>query len=260
VSPNWEALVADDYEYVMPLPIKRKLGIPFLVQPILTQQLGVFSSSKIDEIIVKQFIEKIPYRSYHLCLNEKNPNSNRVEHPNFVLNLNRNYEDIFAGYSTNTKRNINKTHQYPIEIKSDLSANDFLEFYHTIEKKYNELPQTKLDKLVVESFSKGKATIYGAYNGEHKLISALFLLHSNQRLIYLLPVSDQEGKEFLAMFKIVDEIIQHHAHSNCLLDFAGSNVANIARFYEGFGTSINYYKEVKHWSINDFINRFCFRK
>jgi hypothetical protein len=54
VSPHWEALVADDYEYVMPLPVKRKFGIPFLVQPPLSQQLGVFSLHIIDKSIVKQ--------------------------------------------------------------------------------------------------------------------------------------------------------------------------------------------------------------
>jgi hypothetical protein len=39
---DWEALVADDYEYVMPLRYKTKYAIPYLVQPILTQQLAFF--------------------------------------------------------------------------------------------------------------------------------------------------------------------------------------------------------------------------
>ena len=259
VSPNWEALVAEDYEYVMPLPVKRKYGIPFLVQPPLTQQLGVFSSHEIENHIVKQFIQKIPFCSYDLNFNEKNIGG-YLRHTNFVLELNEDYDTLAAIYSNNTKRNLKKAQQYPVEIKADLSANDFLEFYHVIEKNYKELPQTKLDKLVEESFKRGKATIYGAYNKEHKLISALFLLHSPQRLIYLLPVSNQEGKELLAMFIIVDKIIQNHSNSNCLLDFAGSNVKNIARFYDGFGTSIYFYSEIKHWSMNDFIKRFCFWK
>ena len=260
VSPDWEALVADDYEYVMPLPVKRKFGVSFLVQPPLAQQLGVFSAHKMDESIVKQFVKKIPYRSYHLCLNEENRGAAGAEHANFILDLNRTYEDIFAGYSNNTKRNIKKTQQYPVEIKTDLLAEEFLKFYYSIEKNYKELPKTKLDRLVHESLKKCKATIYGAYNEEHKLISVLFLLHSNQRLIYLLPVSNQEGKDALVMFKMVDEIIQHHANSHCVLDFAGSTVKNIARFYDGFGTSTHFYNEVKHWSINDFIKYFCFWK
>jgi hypothetical protein len=54
VSPNWEALILGDYEYVMPLPVKKKFGVSFLVQPPLTQQFGIFSSNKIDEEIIEK--------------------------------------------------------------------------------------------------------------------------------------------------------------------------------------------------------------
>ena len=38
VSPKWEALVSEDYNYLMPLPVKRKYKIPYIVQPHLAQQ------------------------------------------------------------------------------------------------------------------------------------------------------------------------------------------------------------------------------
>jgi len=259
VSPNWEALVSEDHEYVMPLPVKRKYGISFLVQPPLTQQLGVFSSHTIDESIVTQFIQKIPYRSYHLCFNKLNPCNKGVK-PNFILPLDKDYPTISSAYSTNTKRNIKKVKQNHIEIKTNLPINDFLEFYYSIEKNYSELPKTKVNLLLQESLKNDKVTIYGAYNKDSKLISALWLLNSHQRLIYLLPVSNKEGKENLAMFKMVDEITRQYANSNLLLDFAGSNVKNIARFYESFGAKLHYCYEIKHWSINDFIKCLFFWK
>ena len=40
VSPNWEALVSDDYNFVFPIPIKRKYKLPYIVQPPLAQQIG----------------------------------------------------------------------------------------------------------------------------------------------------------------------------------------------------------------------------
>ncbi len=33
VSPQWEALVTPAYTYVMPLPVKRKFGIAYVIQP-----------------------------------------------------------------------------------------------------------------------------------------------------------------------------------------------------------------------------------
>ena len=258
VSQNWEALILGDYEYVMPLPVKKKFGISFLVQPPLTQQLGVFSSNKMDEKMLENFIQKIPYRSYHLDFNEQNKYHKGIKQPNYILNL-KDYDTIFSAYSTNTKRNIRKTDNYNIVIKTNLPANDFLEFYHATEKNYF-VPIEKIERLVKESLKMDKAIIYGAYNSDDQLISSLFLLQSPKRLIYLLPVSNGEGKDRLAMFKIVDELIQNYANSNCLLDFSGSNVKNVARFYEGFGAEFDFYFEIKHWSINDFIKRFCFCK
>ena len=252
VSPNWEALVGGDYEYVMPLPVKKKYGISFLVQPPLTQQLGIFSSNNIDENIVESFVQKIPYRSYHLNFNEHNPYKKGIKRPNFILNLDKDYPTSFSAYSKNTQRNIKKSDSYNIAIKTDISGNDFLEFYHSTEKNYI-IRAEKVNKLVKEALKRNKMTIFGAYDNDNQLISALCLLHSSQRLIYWLPVSNQEGKETLAMFKIVDELIQHHANSNFILDFEGSKIENIARFYQGFGAELKPYLEIKRYSVNDFL-------
>ena len=47
VCPMWEALVTEDYAYVMPLPLKKKWGISYLIHPIWVQQLGVFSAQEV---------------------------------------------------------------------------------------------------------------------------------------------------------------------------------------------------------------------
>jgi len=260
VSPNWEALISEDYEYIMPLPVKKKYVFSFLVQPPLTQQLGVFSIHKIDENVMEHFIRKIPYKSYHLNFNEQNFYNKGVKQPNFILNLHKDYQTISSLYSTNTKRNIKKANHYNIKIKTDLSLTDFLNFYYSVEKNNSGLPEMIINSLMEKSFEKKKIIFYGAYNIKNELISTLCLLHSPQRLIYLLPISNKEGKETLAMFRIVDEIIQKYASRNFLLDFEGSKVEGIARFYESFGAEIKFYTEIKRWSINDFIKYFYFWK
>ncbi|MCL2167749.1 MAG: hypothetical protein FWH59_01335 [Lentimicrobiaceae bacterium] len=258
VSPNWEALILDDYEYVMPLPVKKKYGFSFLVQPPLTQQLGVFSKHIIEENIIEHFFKKIPYRSYHLNLNEQNIYHKGVKLPNYVLNLNRDYNTIFSAYSTNTKRNIKKFKSFNLYIKKDLSANEFLEFYHSVEKNYPTESETKINKLIEESYRRKRITLFGAYNLNNELISALVLLHSSQRIIYLLPVSNKEGKDSLAMFGIVDTIIQNYANNDLIFDFEGSKIKGVASFYEGFGAGILLYFMIKHRSVNDCMNCFCF--
>ena len=71
VSPQWSALILNDYEAVMPLPIKSKYGIRYIVQPPFCQKLGIFSPQTISEEMGKKFSKhlikysSIRYSSYH---------------------------------------------------------------------------------------------------------------------------------------------------------------------------------------------------
>ena len=47
---NWEILVDNDYEAVMPIPLAKKWGFTFVVMPLQTQQLGVFSKKDNPEL------------------------------------------------------------------------------------------------------------------------------------------------------------------------------------------------------------------
>ena len=58
VSPNWKALIQDDYKAVFPLPIKKRLGISYISQPLFTQQLGIFSSECGKNF--EEFLSQIP--------------------------------------------------------------------------------------------------------------------------------------------------------------------------------------------------------
>ncbi len=258
VSPNWEALVADDYVYVMPLPVKRKYGIPYLVQPILTQQLGIFSSYNIHEKIVKKFIRKIPYLSYHLHLNEKNKIKNARALPNYVLNLNDSFDKLYFNFSKNTKRNIEKAGKLGVWIKENLPPGEYLDFYYSTEKKYSEPDRTVITELINQGVKRKEIMLYGAFDSDKELIAALCVLCSGNRLIYLLPVSNEQGKNKSAMFLIIYYIIRCNSQTDYFLDFEGSGIKGIARLYKGFGSKNKPYFLVKRLSINTFIEKLSF--
>ena len=50
VSPNWCALIEDDYESIFPIPIQKRIGIFYISQPLFTQQLGLFSSKDSNSV------------------------------------------------------------------------------------------------------------------------------------------------------------------------------------------------------------------
>jgi len=255
VSPKWEALIGDDYEYVMPLPFKTKYKVPYLVQPILTQQLGIFSKHKIEESLVEEFIKEIPYYSYELNFNEENYTSNAIVCPNFVLNLNQVYNQIALHYSKNTIRNIEKAKKLNLSIRQISAANEFDSFYHTVEKNYFTVTKTILNKLITTGMAENVITLHGVYSVENTLIAALCLLHSPTRLTYLLPISNAEGKASSAMFLLIDKLIQENAGLNKSFDFEGSRIEGIARFYRGFGAKNYPYYTLKRFRPSFLIGK-----
>jgi hypothetical protein len=247
VSPEWEALIGDDYSYVMPLTVKTRYKIPYLVQPLLTQQLGVFSRHKITDNIVEKFIKEIPYFSYEVNLNEKNFYSKSEIHPNFLLNLSQSYENIYANFSKNTQRNIEKAIKFNLKIQDNLTPEDYLSFYFSVDKHYLSPQQPFLRKLIEKGISENALNIYGVISAENELIASLCLLKSRNRLTYLLPVSNSKGKTLFAMFHLINYLIKEYVETNYVLDFEGSKVEGIARLYRGFGAELHPYFILKRF-------------
>ena len=59
MSKNWDALVLNDYEAVMPLTWNKKYGICYLYQPPFTASLGIFGQS-LSAALVNRFLAAIP--------------------------------------------------------------------------------------------------------------------------------------------------------------------------------------------------------
>jgi len=255
VSPDWEALVSKDYEYVMPLPIKSRYGFPYLVQPVLTQQLGIFSKHDINEKIVEEFMKEIPYFSYELNLNENNFYANADIYPNFILDLNKPYKEIYEAYSKNSRRNIEKARRLNLKIQQKISEEDFLSFYFSVHKHYLSPQQPVLQKLIEKGISENSLTLYGVLSANDNLIAELCLLKTNNRLTYLLPVSNAEGKNSSAMFFLIDYLIRENAEINAILDFEGSKIEGIARLYRGFGAKYHPYYILKRFRPSFLIRK-----
>jgi hypothetical protein len=255
VSPNWEALITNDYEFVMPLPVKSRYKIPYLVQPFLTQQLGIFSKKEITETIVKEFIKEIPYFSYELALNEFNFYGKALIYPNYILDINSDYKRIYDGFSKNTQRNIEKASKLKLYIKEDIDYKTYITFYFSVEKHYLSPHQPVLEMLINKGLEENALKIYGVYSENGILISALCLLESGNRIIYLLPVSNADGKKAFAMFYLINHIINKNVGENKVLDFEGSKIDGIARLYRSFGAVYHPYFILKQFRPSFLIRK-----
>jgi len=254
VSPNWDALVYGDYETVMPLTQNNKYSVSYLYQPFFTQQLGIFSSNKIDNVLIHSFLEAIPkkFRFIEINLNKYN----RVEELNgysvkknttYELDLIESYENIFRKYKKNNIRNIRKAIHNKISITKGLSPNVVFELI----KSSNKIEGMKdkhtsiLQRLISSAIYYQSGHLYGAYSENNTLCAVGFFVYANNKACFILSVTNMEGKELGAMFLLVDEFIKDFSNRNLILDFEGSNIESIARFYKGFGANPFNYSSIR---------------
>ena len=238
VSPGWNAMVLGDYEAVMPLPVKQKIGFRYLIQPPFCQQLGVFYSFG-NEDKSQIFLDKIQilFRYIHIQFNAENKLTESYPlRKNYVLTLSGSYKNLYDLYHKNTKRNLKKASNYSLNIVSDVDAKSVFTF-----KKANPVNSLKewhykiLLSLVNTIQSKAKYESIGVLNEGGYLIAAAFFVIFKKRITMLVSSSNTQGKNKAAMFLIIDTIIKKYADTDYTLDFEGGNVEGLARFFAGFG-------------------------
>ncbi len=239
VSPQWEALVTPDYTYVMPLPVKRKFGIAYVIQPRWTQQLGIFSKEPLTSDIIDEFLRHIPYLSYDFNLHYGHLGTFKSL-PNRIIDLSASYSEIQQAFSKNTKRNVSKAEQsglivqtidYQVLVNFWRSQNDDkpAELGHKLPLLYEAAQQHKM------------GVCYGVFTAHHELVATLMTLETDARIIYLVPTSNRLGKELCAMFLLVDYLLKTNAGTAKVFDCEGSQIPGVSRFYEGFGAVLQPY-------------------
>lgn len=245
ICTKWDALIGGDYQDVMPLVNNRKYGISYIYQPFFTQQLGIFASQKTDKILADIFLDAIPeqFRLIDMKLNIGNAVENTQfkfrENITYHLPLNSGIDEIRQGYNTNTKRNIQKAIQNKLSVFTSTDIGRFIEFTQTnLKEKASEVKgqhYSAFQEIIRFALTNNLGEISIVTNDQNNWLAAVFFLKSGQTSIYLAASSNSEGIEKSAMSLLIDSFIQKNAASNLTLDFEGSNIHGIARFYAGFG-------------------------
>jgi len=239
---QWELLVYNDYEAVMPVPFVKKLGFKIVINPKLCQQLGVFSNIddvKINDLFLS-FLER-KYNIWYYGFNDKNTFSKLLKRRKNFLIYPDNYEIVRQKYSPKRKRKLRldddvlqKSEVRDVSIfnawefisrnligaKNEKDKNSFLQIFTDLEK---------------AGYLKLKAFFYGT------AIINLIAVYSDDKTIALLGTfNDKDHIKLSGSSFIIDNVIRKNIQTK-IFDFEGSDIPAIEEFFRGFRPELKSY-------------------
>lgn len=267
VVDRWDALVLNDYEAVFPIPKKKKFGFQYTFTPFWVQQLGLFSKTCKGLNEIGEFIQAIPkeYRYVELNLNESSTLDSNCKldvqtNANYLLILDKSYEELKKEYSKNLKRNLTKATKFTIQIFKNDSPKVLINLFRSDKgQKYNHLSNSdynRLEHVMNVAILKHCGQVLMAYDEGNRPLAGMFLLFSSNRVVLLFTGNTNEGRQIAALPYLIDSVISEYSNSSIVFDFEGSNNKNLARFYKSFGSKNSPYQSVRINRLPLFLRMF----
>jgi hypothetical protein len=234
VAEDWDALIFEDYELVMPLVFNKKFGRFYIHQPIFNQQLGIFGSSMVSREMSELFVNSIPkkFKLIEFNFNKYNTVSDKIQgvykNSNVELSLYNSYDEISKNYSSNLKRNLKKAKKNNLKLSVQSSPEQLIELFKKNKgaelNVFSERDYKRLSRLLYTLIYKGLGSVYAVVSEQNELLASAFFTNNSDRNIFLFSGQSELAKDFGAMPFLIDSYIKKHAELPKTLDFEGSNI------------------------------------
>lgn len=239
-APGWDALIDVENDAQMALPWRKKFGITYAYQPFLLQQLGPFAAlpSPAD---TSRFIAALPthirFADVYLCPGTPAP-PRLSEQQNITFDLKVPIDALRKRYSENHRRTLKKTELAAAGWEERVPLPELTTFFTGSEqfRRWGIKPDQlqTLARVLATAEQQGHGFGCGVRSNDG-LACAAFFVRWGGRLIFLKGLANEQGRKLHAMHYLIDRVIAEHAEQDLLFDFAGTNDADLARFYMGFG-------------------------
>jgi len=249
LGPDWWGLVEGDYRRVMPLFSSVKWGIRYGFRAFGAQQLGVFGA-EVTPAVVESFLNAVPrkWSWVDLYLNEGDaPRSELLPHwrfrpqPNYLLDLGGSYEALYAGYNSQTLRNLRTSERSGFRIFEQGSPEALVALFR--ENRGKELPSmgeseyTTHLRLQHQLLHRGMGLLWMVHDERNSPAAGVFCSIYRNRITLLFSGQSPEGRDQAAMTGLWNAMFVQYSMKGYTFDFEGSADPGIQRFVEGFGAT-----------------------
>jgi len=277
-SGNWQAIILenqDNYIAAFPFFVKKKMGIAYFIHPPFCQYWGVMirldkagNQKYYDESkkLIKSVLEAIPQNIRYMLayfspsLDYPLPlvwaDWSLSPHYTYQVKLDRSQDEILASFASHTRREIKKADKNGIKIIKEKGADTAMTIFrsekpHLVNRK-NDQYLLNLNK-VVHTLGEDRAFSLNAVQGEETVATIVYFKYKKM-LIYFFGTVKATHKNSGAMSAIIWESIKMHHEECSILDFDGSMIEDIERYFRGFDTEPVMYLKAERSFLPKWIN------
>lgn len=259
-NANWAAVISKDYQLGMVVFPTSKWGMKYTSHPPFYQVSGVFSNVQLTE---SQFSELMLFlkRRFHFFSVSfsqrpalKLGSLQAIKMDNYILHLNKPYESLKEQYSSTLKRKIRKCMEGRIRGTDEIvDVSAFVEFVkaHFPPVNMGMLRGFTMDSFIKNTIDRGLAGLIVAESEQCELMAGLLYLNYKNRIYLILPVSNELGRQSNAMHFLINHLIREKAGGDTIIDFEGSVLPGVARFYKSFGPELQHYWNIRKPLVSD---------
>jgi hypothetical protein len=163
-----------------------------------------------------------------------------TEQQNFELDLNRPIGTLREHYKDNLRRSLKRTTEIGLVYEQRTEVEEVLGFLKGSEQFKRWAVDARriacMEALLRGAVERGEGSAWGM-RMDGRLVAVVFFVNWGGRLIFLKGLANEQGRAVRAMHNLLDKVIEEHCGAPLILDFAGTNDADLARFYRGFGAT-----------------------
>jgi hypothetical protein len=263
VADNWDVLILNDYEAVMPIPWKRKYGIKYVYPLLWVLELGVFyadNKTKIAAFLATLF-NKFRFVESKLNSTEKFiSRKNQLVGKQFqTLSLKEVYPAIYSKYRKDRKKDIRKAvHLDLIEKWNDIPDKLIVLFKNNVGKRTPNILEhdyTILENLMLACLERKVGEILSIYDKNSNLVASGFFIKHKDVVTILVSSTDFKNRNNGANTFLIDRAIFKFQKNFNTFNFGGSSIKSIAKYFLSFGAKTEDYQQVKYNKL-PFLLRF----
>lgn len=239
---QWYGIVVNDYEAVMPLPVRRKWGIHYAYTPAFIQQLGLVGDNRSLSVnmLLTLIRSVVPYADIHFNFLNKNflEALPVIAKTNQVIPLERSSDEIRSHYRSDLKENIRKAEKLsPVYSHGSIreAVTHFREQYGSRMQQVQPADYQRFQLLCEGLQQKEQCLVRSVSDQQGELLAIALLLKDNRRIYNLMNTTLPAGRHQEANHWLIDQIIQEFSSQPLLFDMEGSELPGVKNFYESFG-------------------------